>query len=307
MKRLYSAILVATSPEQVDVGKLRATIAELRTAAGERTVLDVTLVAGASPQTVGVVKALERTVVDFDATIFARHPRFLEGALAGIETSIGERIFVFDLSEVSPDLAAALIAGSGDVVLARTDSSRLATPLRLASGLAACLTGYRDQEFLNSFAVSRNAAPTCLECDLDPEMFRSMIAGLGLAVEEVLSDLPRRRLSVRRTLAYAATRWMERSDMALRTATTLGLLMAGLNLAYALWVVGANLLLANVADGWTTLSLQQSAMFFIMSLVLVLVGESVVRLGRHDMTSRSRVVYRGRSTERTRDEILNLG
>lgn len=63
----------------------------------------------------------------------------------------------------------------------------------------------------------------------------------------------------------------------LRAVSYLGAGAAVLNLAYAGYVVGANLVLDRVAAGWTTLSLQLSGMFFFVFLVLVVLCEYVGR------------------------------
>ena len=63
----------------------------------------------------------------------------------------------------------------------------------------------------------------------------------------------------------------------LRMVSYLGAGAAVLNLAYAGYVVGVNLVLDRVAEGWTTLSLQISVMFFFVFLVLVVLCEYVGR------------------------------
>lgn len=63
----------------------------------------------------------------------------------------------------------------------------------------------------------------------------------------------------------------------LRLVSYLGIVAAVLNLLYAGYVVAVNLFLSHVAEGWTTLSLQISVMFFFMFLVLVVLCEYVGR------------------------------
>jgi hypothetical protein len=61
----------------------------------------------------------------------------------------------------------------------------------------------------------------------------------------------------------------------LRLVTVAGLLGAFLNLLYAGYVVVIYLIKPNVAAGWTTLSLQQSGMFFFVCLILAVLSEYV--------------------------------
>lgn len=61
----------------------------------------------------------------------------------------------------------------------------------------------------------------------------------------------------------------------LRLVTVAGLIGAFLNLIYAVYVVVIFLIKPNVAAGWTTLSLQQSGMFFFVCLILAVLSEYV--------------------------------
>jgi glycosyltransferase involved in cell wall biosynthesis len=61
----------------------------------------------------------------------------------------------------------------------------------------------------------------------------------------------------------------------LRVVTVAGLLGAFLNLLYAGYVMFIFLIKPNVAPGWTTLSLQQSGMFFFVCLILAVLSEYV--------------------------------
>jgi len=61
----------------------------------------------------------------------------------------------------------------------------------------------------------------------------------------------------------------------LRVVTLAGLTGAGLNLVYACYVLGIYVVKPNVAAGWTTMSLQQSGMFFFICLILAVLSEYV--------------------------------
>ena len=67
------------------------------------------------------------------------------------------------------------------------------------------------------------------------------------------------------------------STSPLRAVSLMGVGAAALNLMYAAFVVGVNVVSGHVAEGWTTLSLQISVMFFFVFLVLVVVCEYVGR------------------------------
>jgi glycosyltransferase involved in cell wall biosynthesis len=61
----------------------------------------------------------------------------------------------------------------------------------------------------------------------------------------------------------------------LRMVTVMGLVGACLNLLYGAYVLAIFLTKPGVAAGWTTLSLQQSGMFFFVCLILTVLGEYV--------------------------------
>ncbi|BBO99928.1 glycosyltransferase [Sulfuriferula nivalis] len=64
----------------------------------------------------------------------------------------------------------------------------------------------------------------------------------------------------------------------MRLVTALSLFGAGANLFYSFYVIAVALLKPDVAPGWVTLSLQQSGMFFLISLVLWMLGEYILHM-----------------------------
>jgi len=64
----------------------------------------------------------------------------------------------------------------------------------------------------------------------------------------------------------------------LRWVSYAGLVAAALNLAYVGYVCGVNLLKDHVAEGWTTLSLQASSMFFMVFVIQAVMSEYVGRI-----------------------------
>lgn len=64
----------------------------------------------------------------------------------------------------------------------------------------------------------------------------------------------------------------------MRLVTWLSLFGAGANLLYSIYVVAVGILKSNVAPGWISLSLQQSGMFFLISLVLLVLGEYILHM-----------------------------
>ncbi len=64
----------------------------------------------------------------------------------------------------------------------------------------------------------------------------------------------------------------------MRLVTALSLFGAGANLLYSFYVIAVAFLKTDVAPGWVTLSLQLSGMFFLISLVLLMLGEYILHM-----------------------------
>lgn len=64
----------------------------------------------------------------------------------------------------------------------------------------------------------------------------------------------------------------------MRLVTSLSLFGAVANLLYSIYVVAVAFLKIDVAPGWVSLSLQQSGMFFLISLVLLVLGEYILNM-----------------------------
>jgi glycosyltransferase involved in cell wall biosynthesis len=93
----------------------------------------------------------------------------------------------------------------------------------------------------------------------------------------------------------------------LRLLSSLALIGAFLNVLYSVWVVLVNIFKSNVAEGWTTLSMQNSIMFFILFTILAILSEYTSRLM---MTNQNRPFYiitkESRSLVLTRKQQINV-
>ena len=64
----------------------------------------------------------------------------------------------------------------------------------------------------------------------------------------------------------------------MRVVTLLSTLAAGLNVLYTGYVISVYVLKDDVAPGWTTISLQQSGMFLLLSLMVLVLGEYILQM-----------------------------
>lgn len=93
----------------------------------------------------------------------------------------------------------------------------------------------------------------------------------------------------------------------MRLVTSLSLFGAVANLVYSIYVVAIGFLKTDVAPGWISLSLQQSGMFFLISLVLLVLGEYILHMT--SLSNEGPLYHVGQeftSARMTRREKLNI-
>ena len=93
----------------------------------------------------------------------------------------------------------------------------------------------------------------------------------------------------------------------MRLVTFLSLFGAAANLIYSFYVVVIGLFKTNVAPGWVSMSLQQSGMFFLISLVLLVLGEYILHMA--SLSNEGPLYHVGQeftSARMTRREKLNI-
>jgi glycosyltransferase involved in cell wall biosynthesis len=99
---------------------------------------------------------------------------------------------------------------------------------------------------------------------------------VNLSYSKALTHLPKKRIinGIDRGMEMLVS--STRAPM--RLVTGLSLFGAYANLVYSLYVVVIALLKEDVAPGWISMSLQQSGMFFLISLVLMVLGEYILMM-----------------------------
>ncbi|MDP1634315.1 MAG: hypothetical protein Q8L69_06500 [Gallionellaceae bacterium] len=93
----------------------------------------------------------------------------------------------------------------------------------------------------------------------------------------------------------------------MRVVTALSLFGAVANLVYSIYVIAIALFKQDVASGWISLSLQQSGMFFLISMVLLVLGEYILNMA--SLSNEGPMYHVGQeftSARITRREKLNI-
>jgi glycosyltransferase involved in cell wall biosynthesis len=93
----------------------------------------------------------------------------------------------------------------------------------------------------------------------------------------------------------------------MRLVTSLSLFGAVANVVYSIYVVAVGFFKEDVAPGWISLSLQQSGMFFLLSMVLLVLGEYIINMARLSNEGPAyHVAQEFTSARVTRREKLNI-
>jgi len=93
----------------------------------------------------------------------------------------------------------------------------------------------------------------------------------------------------------------------MRLVTTLSIFGALANFIYSIYVISIYLLKSDVAAGWVSLSLQQSGMFFLITLVLFVLGEYILHMASlSNEGPLYHVAQEFTSARMTRHEKLNI-
>lgn len=208
----------------------------------------------------------------------------------GLENSLGDYAVVIDPWSEDPAMIATMleqaVTGS-DVVFARNESS---VPNSLAYRLSFSMFGLLYEWFNGvnlakeapQFRVlSRRVINFILQHPTPALSYRHLPATAGFAKSIVnYTAAPARKAG--KNLWHAidrGTRLLVSSTRApMRMVSTVSLFGAVANLVYSGYVIAVALLKESVAPGWVTLSLQQSGMFFLLSLVLFVLGEYIMQM-----------------------------
>lgn len=240
-------------------------------------------------------------------------------AWAGLENCLGDFMLVYDpRSETLECLADAVakVQDGYEVVFLRNTSS---TDRGLIEKLGGPLFRWMYRH-LTGLDLNRQATPgrliskrvvSYLLMQPYPGMrYRSLPAIAGFRCTTLTYSSPRARdprygLAARMRSGIHLT--VSSSILPLRFASTLALIGAGLNLLYTVYVAFVVLFKTDVAAGWTTLSLQQSGMFFLLSIVLFMLTEYLIQMIRWSSDGPRYFISAEATSERlARRERLNV-
>lgn len=240
-------------------------------------------------------------------------------AWVGLENALGDYIGVFDplLDDVDiiPRMLEEAVTGA-DVVFA-TNTHKLVQSWAYKAAYAAFNGMYK---YFNGLHLSKEA-PLCrllsrtvvnfvLQHPAPETSYRHLPATGGFA-RSYLEYRSMPRASERKSVREAVNRGMRllvsTTRAPMRLVTLLCLFGAVANLVYSLYVLLVGMLKSDVTPGWTSLSLQQSGMFLLISLVLLILSEYIMHMVSLSSDGPSyHIAKEFVSVKMTRNERLNI-
>jgi len=249
-----------------------------------------------------------------------QHVDYEVAAWAGVENSLGDFVAVIDpFSESLAPLAEALAAAVND----RLDIALIVNEVPENHNIAALalrrvyLTLFKWIGGLNLVSeasqyrlMSKRVVSYLLQQPRPASQYRTLPMRVGFPKRIFRYSAPRRRRpwhsflsDVRRAFRIL----MSSSTAPARVASFLSLAGAFLNVLYSIYVVALAFTRSDLQPGWVTLSLQQSGMFFLFSLLAFVLTEYLIDNIRGGRTSSSYfVVDEYNSAVLTRRDRLNV-
>lgn len=211
----------------------------------------------------------------------------------GVENSLGDIVVCLDPRQGDLDqlsLLTSQAANGNDIVFTMRSfpKGRRSLPRTLlyrAFGVATKLSTGLDLDSYSTslIAISRRVVNYLLQFP-DPQIkFRNLPSTTGFKRTSIRIPLLSRNadtIKLRESLSRGIQLVTSSSESPLRLATTLSAVGAFLSLAYSVYVVLIWAFKEDVAPGWVSLSMLQSGMFFLISLVLLVLSEYVLEISR---------------------------
>jgi polyisoprenyl-phosphate glycosyltransferase len=268
-------------------------------------------------------KVVAETVPDVSIVFLNETVRDDVARLLGIDHAISDYILFctpldFEIGALS-DFADAAARGV-DLVLGHSDGGVIVDRGLTANflfwlfcQLYSALNGANFEKRPPSFRMLSRPAAMFIATRNDGEIrIRANSLGSGFTSKTIdvlgTSKIMRGGIDVRRGISTALQFIMTGSTLPLRFASYLGFFSGIGSLFYAVYVLIIYLFKAEVAPGWTTLSLQSAGMMFAISLQFLLLSEYLIKiLATSPVTSRRYLVAREvRGSLSRRSQRLNI-
>lgn len=237
----------------------------------------------------------------------------------GLENALGDFVAVIDplIDDINflPELLDQAVRGA-DVVFANNEqkparSLAYRAAFALFNGLYSWFNGVHLAKEAPQYRILSKRVINFILQHPQPSMTYRHLPATGGFARSYLNYSSKPKASQQKRLGESIDRGMRllvsTTRAPMRLVTSLSLFGAVANLIYSVYVVAIGLLKADVAPGWISFSLQQSGMFFLISLVLLVLGEYILNMA--SLSNEGPLYHVGQeftSARMTRREKLNI-
>lgn len=237
----------------------------------------------------------------------------------GLENALGDFVAVMDPLTDSldflPDILEKALEGA-DVVFAKNERRAVQTlPYRIAEDAFNWLYRHLGGIHLSNEApqyrvLSKKVINFIVRHPRPSVTYRHLPATGGFSKAILSYDAPARAIQKKRlsdSIEKGVQLLASTTRTPMRLVTGLSLFGAAANLLYSIYVVLIAIFKTNIAPGWVSLSLQQSGMFFLISLVLLVLGEYILNMASLSNEGPTyHIAQEFTSAKLTRQEKLNI-
>lgn len=271
--------------------------------------------------TVQVLKKLTQPMGLSNLLVFSLTSRVRKevAAWVGVEASLGDYVLVFDPRYHSMSLIRDMLNGAlegNDIVLAhnmfvpkqkKIYSLSKSFFKRLYFLFEHVELGKDDSHFR---LMSRKTINFMLQ-HLRPEItYRNLpsTSGFNKKIIEfnMIYTIPEGSKSFWQSVDQGMELLVSNNRIPMRIVTALSMFGAFANVGYSIYVILVAIFKENIQPGWVTISLQLSGMFFLISLVLLVMGEYLLRVASTNNNPRYHVGQEWMSAKMSRSEKINV-
>jgi glycosyltransferase involved in cell wall biosynthesis len=238
----------------------------------------------------------------------------------GIENSLGDIVICLDPLHDDINLLGSLareVVNGNDIVFTQRTFSKARRNLastslyRLFGRVSKFSTGIDLDSYSARFiAISRRVVNYLLQFPDPQNKFRNLASTSGFSrtsISVANSDEKRNSIRLRQSVPRGIKLVTSSTESPMRLATALSALGAFSSLLYSAYILLVWISKSDIAPGWVSLSMQQSGMFFLISLVLLVLSEYVLEISRKANAGPSYYIAKELTSSRiTRKERLNV-
>lgn len=238
---------------------------------------------------------------------------------AGIENALGDFVAVVNplIDDITflPDMLTNATEGMDIVFAENTNTPKQSWSYRICSSVFHAFYKFLSGVSLSREApyyrvLSRRVVNLILQHPIPAIAYRHLPTTGGFAKIKLSYHSPIKQFSEKsliESIDYGIRLMVSTTKAPMRLVTLFSLFGAIANVFYSFYVIYIALTKTDVAPGWITLSLQQAGMFFLISLVLLVLGEYILQSNqRTNEESAYHITQEFLSAKITRHEKLNI-